>query len=486
MTGDAGQVADDAGVAELNRVWGGGFAWLWGRRWAVAVVGVLLYAVGFNGLWRITPDSALYANLGRSLAAGAGMVNGLGEANPAPAGLPWALGTLGGPGPAAQGFMLFCAAAVLGLTFLVMRRVGGGPFALAVTGGVAVSHLFYEQTLNLLTELPFAVGLMMVLLGHEWRHEWRHVWRHGGRSGRNRWAMVLRAWGLIGLGFAVMAAFRSVAAVVAAAYVASELWDVARDPAKRRWAVGVVAAGAGAVALAWWLSPAVRDDVRLFVWHVQAMDAGRTAHNLWLLLTEHLVEVTIGVDTDAVTGCVVSAVLIAGGVMLLRVRRFWGVLWIFSVLQWVVFLPEGRYALPLLPLLVVGLLRVFAALTARLGEPHRARVRWGLVGVVLVGNGIGVVDEIRDQRVGGGAEGFYAAYRDGKYAGWVEAARQVRALAASTATVAVPEPIHAEIFSTLCGRRVVREEDVAALGAEVGLQPDGDGWRVEVGGRPGR
>jgi len=467
----------DAAVAGCREAWGGLLACVWRRR-GVCVIGlVLLYAAGFNGTWRITPDSALYANLGRSLVAGHGMVNGLGEANPSPAGLPWVLGWLGAstlysgpPGALAQGFMLACAAAVLGLTFLVMRRVGGSPFALAVTVGVAVSHLFYEQTLNLLTELPFAVGLMGVLLGHEWRRE-------GG------WPAALRAWGLIGLGFAVMAAFRSVAAVVAAAYVASELWDVACDPGRRRWAVGVCAAGAGAVALAWWLSPAIRDDLRLFVWHVQAMDVGRSAHNLWLLLTEHLVEVAIGLDTDAVTGCLISAVLIAGGVMLWRVRRFWAVLWVFSVLQWVVFLPEGRYALPLLPLLVVGLLLFFAWLTRRLAEPHRTRVRWALVGIVLTGHLIGVADEVRTQRAGGWGPGtsadFYAVYRDGKYAGWVEVAPHAMIQTAPSEFIAAPDAIHAEIFSTLSARRVVRDEDVAALGAGVGLVRDGDGWRVE-------
>ncbi len=477
MKRQAHGVAENMGVARLNRAWGGGFAWLWDRRVAVVVGLGLLFAAGFNGVWRITPDSALYANLGRSLVAGQGMVDGLGQANPSPAGLPWVLGWLGGPGPAAQGFMLGCAAAVLGLTFLVMRRVGGGgqdgaPFALAVTLGVALSHLFYEQTLNLLTELPFAVGLMLLLLGHEWR-------RDAG------WPAMLRAWGLIGLGFAVMAAFRSVAAVVAAAYLASALWDAVCDPAKRKWAVVVLAGGAGAMALAWWGSAAVRDDVRLFVWHVQAMDLGRSAHNLWLLLTEHLVEVTLGMDADPVTGCVVSSVLIAGGVMLLRVRRFWGVLWIANVLQWVVFLPEGRYCLPLMPLLVVGLLQVFAALTARLGEPHRARVRWGLVAVVGVGNLVGVVDAVRDQRVGGGEAGFYAAYRDGKYASWYGVAQQVRRETLPGQVVAVPEAIHADTFGALSGRRVCREEDLAALQADwwVEEQTLGGGVNFHLQGR---
>ena len=92
---DGPHAAANAYLAKSLATWAGGFAWLWRWRRAVVVGLVLLYAAGFNGIWRITPDSALYANLGRSLVAGAGMVNGLGEANPSPAGLPWVLGRLG-------------------------------------------------------------------------------------------------------------------------------------------------------------------------------------------------------------------------------------------------------------------------------------------------------------------------------------------------------------------------------------------------------
>ncbi|MEE9405585.1 MAG: hypothetical protein V3V20_11890 [Algisphaera sp.] len=453
------------------QAWRPGLAWAW-RHWRVlGAVVVLLYVAGFNGQWRITPDSALYANVGRSLAAGQGMINGQGLADDSPVGLPGMFALLGGPGWMMQGFMLACAAAVLGLSFAVMRRVAGVMLAWGVVLLTATNHLFFEQTTNLLTEMPFAVGLMLVCLGHEWR-----------RAGLG-WPAALRAWGLIGLGFAIMAVFRSVAAVVAAAYVAAEVWDALADPAKRRRGMGVLLAGAGALATAWFFSPAVRDDVGLFYWHVKEMDFARSGENLWALLTEHLVEVTLGMDADAFTATLVSLVLIAGGVMLLKVRRFWGVLWIACLVQWVVFLPEGRYALPLIPLLMMGLLAVLGAMTQRILKPHRARVRGVMLGAVVLGNLVGVGDVIRDQRAGAGAEAeesdFYNAYRNGKYAALMDVGQTVQAMNLPTdAVVACPEGLNASELSAVTLHPVVNEDDLAALSARVWLARDGDAWRV--------
>src|SRR5688572_18701792 len=41
------------------------------RPWIFVILGLLL-AAGYNGQWRISPDSALYVELGRNLAEGAG------------------------------------------------------------------------------------------------------------------------------------------------------------------------------------------------------------------------------------------------------------------------------------------------------------------------------------------------------------------------------------------------------------------------------
>ena len=95
------------------------------RFWIVGAV-ALLYGLGWTGVWRIDPDTALYANLGRSLAAGLGMVNGKGLADDSPVGMPMVLALTGGPGRAAQAFMLGCAGLSLALGFLMLAPGGGG------------------------------------------------------------------------------------------------------------------------------------------------------------------------------------------------------------------------------------------------------------------------------------------------------------------------------------------------------------------------
>src|SRR5687768_7006933 len=47
-------------------------AWADRNRWWLFAGVALLYLAGFNGQWRVSPDSALYASLGRNLAEGRG------------------------------------------------------------------------------------------------------------------------------------------------------------------------------------------------------------------------------------------------------------------------------------------------------------------------------------------------------------------------------------------------------------------------------
>jgi type VI protein secretion system component VasF len=47
-------------------------AWADAHRRKLLAVVILLYALGFNGQWRMEPDSALYLTIGRNLAEGRG------------------------------------------------------------------------------------------------------------------------------------------------------------------------------------------------------------------------------------------------------------------------------------------------------------------------------------------------------------------------------------------------------------------------------
>ena len=389
-------------VGPCLRGWGRG-KWLGG---GVAGLGVL-YALGYNGLCGGSRrSSALYANLGRSLVLGDGPVNGRGMYDHAPLGLPRLLGWIGGPGPAAQGLFLLMAAATLGLTFAVMRRATASAgsawsrgFAAAVTLLTGLNVVFYRQSLDLLTEMPFALGLMLVLLGDEWRRPAE------GTAGLRR--RPVAGWTLMAVGFVGMAWFRSVAVVVAVTYAATSWTAAMADPRRRRralWAGAVALVAAGG---AWWLSAAVRDDLRLLVGELIPLDLPQYAASLWRLLTEHLVEATLGLDLGAVAALPVSLLLIVAGLSLVRWRRFWGVLWAVCLLQWVVFLPEIRYVGPLVPLLAAGLLTLVPR-PRRASAAGGARRSWRpaalvCLGILVAGHLVATVDEIRDQRTAGWA-----------------------------------------------------------------------------------
>ena len=47
-------------------------AWADAHRWWLFGGIILLYAIGFTGRWRVAPDTALYMELGRNVAAGRG------------------------------------------------------------------------------------------------------------------------------------------------------------------------------------------------------------------------------------------------------------------------------------------------------------------------------------------------------------------------------------------------------------------------------
>ena len=373
----------DATAAKCWEAWGGLLEPWWRYRVWIAGGIALLYVLAWTGVWRMEPDSALYANLGRSLAAGEGMINGKGLADDSPVGLPLVLALTGGPGRAVQTFMLACAGLSLGLGYLMLRRAVGVRLALAVILLTATNRLFFEMSVGLLTEIPFMVGLMMVGLGHEMRRE-----GCADGNGDRRGAAPRRAWALIGLGFVVMGLFRSVALVVAAAYVLNEAWDIVVTPARRRVGWLILGAGVGGAVLAWAVSPAMRDDVRIFMWHAQAMDLRWMASNFWDLMTKKLVELVFGLDLDRFTALVFSGVVVAAGFRVACVSRFWAVLWAVSLVQWVVFMPEGRYAMPMLPMVLLGMLLVGARLTGWLAAPHRERVRWVLLVVIAGANAV--------------------------------------------------------------------------------------------------
>ena len=458
--------------------------WVWRWRYAFALATAAAYVAGFSGHWRPTPDGARFVNLARAIETGGPDITGLGAPNHTPPGLPRVIAWLTEPADfydhagrvtALHGFMYACVAAVLLLTLLTARRALGPRRGAAVTLAVAGSALFFGHATGMATELPFTVGLMLVLYGDERRHA------APGPGGRGRTRHRATAAVCVTLGFAVMFLFRSVAAVYAAAYVAALLIETARWRGRRfnrvRAARAVLsgAAVAGAAAVVLRLSPAVRADAVLLWHHVTEPQLRRAAPgNLLTLFTEHTGAAVTGFDLDAFSSAAVGVLAFGGVLVWFRRRPFWAVLLVACVVQWTCFLPLVRYLMPLVPLLVIGVGTAVAGLTRRLpaGRRHAAR---SLALVLLVGpNTVKNVDTILERRRTGGPvvagiADYDRTFEGGKFLAQRRAAHVVHAAVPPGAKVSVPWELYRETFSAFVGRPVRFRRHADAT----------DGWRLK-------
>ncbi|MEM9882347.1 MAG: hypothetical protein AAF800_05475 [Planctomycetota bacterium] len=449
-----------------------GERWPTPRWWRAAGGGlILIYAAGFNGRWRITADSAGIVNQARRLR---GEADALLAADPrTPPGLASCVAALGGtPGVATGLMMLGFAAAALVLTHRVLRVNHGPRLAAAATLLLATNRHFYETAFGLLTELPFTVGLLLLL----WGHERRVGPRSDGRS-------AATAWGLIGLGVVWMLAFRSVGAVVVAGFGIAELIRmVATSPVKPgrgrgralALAVGLVVAVAGGL-----LVPAVRLDAVILLNSLTEITPAGLWINLSQLMTESLPEAVFGQDVPPALAWPLSAGVVAGGLWLLRVRLLWGVLFVAFVAQWLVFLNDTRYVLPVLPVLLVGGGRLVWDATRRWPRGARLAARRTAVGLLVASNLVGIGFVVVEQRTG---ETFYAAYRSGKYAAAVELAEVLRRGSPTDAVLLADRPMWAEL-AALSRRAVIdRPTRFPADAERWWLRPyDGEPLRSPVG-----
>ena len=176
------------------------------RYWLFVLV-ALLYIGSFNGRWRLGLDTANYRGLALNIAAGKGYV--FGDWAPKQiypgfpyilAGIEYALGPahrtpslaedqrLLGPSLATSASVLFvlaCAAAALLLIYKLIRLHYPTWVATTVTCGVGTNSVFLQHSQELLTDVPFLLGVVGSLYG------WEKLKRAGTPRERYRAAVVL-------------------------------------------------------------------------------------------------------------------------------------------------------------------------------------------------------------------------------------------------------------------------------------------------------
>lgn len=376
------------------------------RLWALIAV---LYAAGFNGQWRIGPDSAIHVTLARNLAEGTGYTHPTGLENTVHPGLAYLTAVafkLFGVDRfvAIDALMLLTAVGVLITTFWVVRLRIDRPTAVVVVCMLAVNELFFRYGYQVLTDMPFLLGLMLGLLGLELCR----------RTGTARWV----GFALLPVSLFVMASFRSVVLTVVAAGVVAAIYHCLHSPGRNQKAavlsIPLLLAG---LLLTGWLAGgmAILRDGGKALNLVGGPSVGETLRHIFdngvTLFTENMPEALFGVDLGPWAGAPLGIAAAVLGVALVRTRPMWGMLVLVFVVQWLLFITVRRYSLTILPLLALGWWRLGGWLETRC-KPDAAH--WIVIGLLVLWFAPNVVKLgafIIEQR----ARPFLASYEHGRY-----------------------------------------------------------------------
>jgi hypothetical protein len=416
--------------------------------------------LGFNGQWRIQPDSGLYLALGKNLALGRGYMYRGEPQQLAYPGLPVALSVLyrGFPNHyivAADAFIFLSAVAALLLTYRLVYMVMDRPTAVLITFGLGFTHLFFRYAFEILTDMPFLAAVMAVLAAHEGifsartpRHPRRLFWQ----------------WVLLIAGLLAGISLRPTMLAFLAADVAAILW-IAIQRGKWLAACAGVAIAVLAFALFVWFDPRPSSG-GLFsgVYEQSALAAFREAFQGHLgIFTRNFQDLLGFTAARSLMGMplgwtwlnvIFGTTILASGVALVKTRPLWG-LWIVSTILMLLFVISlDRYVLQVLPLLILGWWRTQRFLCIRLPHPWGNTVFSILLVVGATMNTIQVCNMILRQH----DHPFYSLYRDGKFSGLVEIAAKVPSYSRPDDVVIVPTEF-SRPFTFLADRRTYEPLD---------------------------
>lgn len=350
------------------------------RRWVFAGL-VVLYAVSFTGRWRVAPDSALAMSLGRSLSEGAGFVYHGQPHKWVEPGLPWAVAAsfrAFGPEsyPPLAVFVLACGVSALALAYQFFRLQLGRPGAVLLTALLAVTETFYRYCYQIVTDMPFLVGLLAALLAYErLTQPPQDASDDEQRRLDGRWW----DWAMLALGTLVMSAFRPTVITFVGALLVATAWHLVRGPNRFRHLVVFL------VVIFSMLAFRMSDPRRATVGESAHREATLTSllterrgfalHRMFTrflpeLLSEHTPEAVIGIELGTGLDEVFSIAIVALGVALMTRRVLWGAWVAATVAQMAFWLPRERYYLPILPLLLLALWYAALWLERRLKSPY--------------------------------------------------------------------------------------------------------------------
>lgn len=406
------------------------------HRYKLLVALVFIYLMAFNAQWRIEPDSALYLTIGRNLAEGHGYTYHEQRHHLAFPGLPLLFAAnfkLFGTGTLVPSLvvMLLIGAATLALTYRLFLLYAGRPTAVLMTFGLGISRLFYRYCFELLSDMPFLLGVMAFLAGFE--AVFHHRPHQGGedQTDRTRWF----DWVLLVGGLIIAVAMRPSMWALLVAVVLALVWHAVGSRNGRLRAVLCIGAVIAAGVVFWMVDPrrsgtASMGDYEDALFNVTAAHLGTVAHNLLpnigklfeATLSQALFGARLGPGLSSLAG---AAIILVSATMLLH-RPLW-FLWVLMtfVMLVVAIEPLDRYFLEVLPLMIFAWWSGIRWLNLRLARASPRWADWVFAFLFMLGGATNLMrigEFVVEQR----RPHFLNSYKEGRYASVNQVAKMVR------------------------------------------------------------
>ncbi len=419
-------------------------------------------------------DSALYLTIGRNLALGRGYTFRGVQHHLAYPGLPLVFSGIFRIFHA-QGllppllFTLLLGLAALALTYRLFYLYAGRPTAVMMTVGLGMTRLFYRYCFELMSDLPFFVGVMAFLAGYE-----ALLGRTAAQEAESDSATVAgtRAgqwydWVLLLGGLAVAMSMRPAVWALLAAIVLAQSWRVIRRRASGvEIAVSLMIALVGAMLFYFIHSrragSSVADEYEGYLFHqVTHLDplvkqAELSAHDLFESGT--LIKSLFGCSLPHGINALVGIIIVVLGIWLFRLRVLWGLWATLTLAMLLMFKPVDRYLLPIIPLLMYGWWRMLFWMN------HRMVANWGnwtFLALFFFGLGTNIA-RIGEMVVEQRRQPFLAHYRDGRYESTKRVSRLLRAKTGLGDCI-LAEPKVGRVMTFLADRDVYDSTDALTM-----------------------
>jgi hypothetical protein len=383
-------------------------------RWRLVVFAGIAgaYLLAFNGQWLVEPDGGLYLNLARNIALGRGYTYGGLPHDTVYPGFPVVLAGLYRLFPnhlilSADVLVLACAFGALALVYRLILLTYDRPTAVLVLMGVGLSHEFFQYSFEILTEMPFLLGVMAVLTGLE------AVFGPGAK-GRARWW----DWALLAAGVVIATTTRPTMIGLLAACVISLICTAVM---RRNWkALAAVGVCVLVVAIFMVFDPRRAAGHGFAGGYEQyAIFQLSHSHMLWLTATANtralldpiFVKAAFGMRLLLGMNAPFGVLVIVAAIALIIKRLVWGLWVILTIVPLILFVSNDRYLLPILPLMVLGWWNFVRAAEARIPGRFGTAAILFLLALGMGPNIVQVVGMIYHQRL----HPFLAEYKDGKY-----------------------------------------------------------------------